>query len=78
MPASGKSVIELAKLIGVSRQHLYDIAAEKKPVSPRVAVKLGKLFGNGPNVWLGMQMAYDLWHAETDVDVSKIPTLDAA
>ena len=44
----------------------------KQAVKPAVAVKLGKLFGNGAGLWLRMQAAYDLWHAERDVDVSGI------
>jgi antitoxin HigA-1 len=64
-------------LLGISRQHLYDVIREK-PVSPNVAARLGKLFGDGPAVWLRMQAAYDAWHAEREVDVSRIPTIKAA
>lgn len=78
IPATGRSKSEIAGLLGISRQHLYDILGEKKPVSPAVAVKLGKLFGNGSRLWLNMQSAYDAWHAEQDVDVSAIPTLEWA
>lgn len=78
IPSTGRSKTELARLLGVSRQHLYDIINEKKPVSPEVAVRLGKLFGNGPGVWLRMQAAHDTWHAERTVDVSAIPTLKIA
>jgi addiction module HigA family antidote len=48
---------------------------ERKPVSPAVAVRLGKLFGDGAGVWVRMQAAYDTWHAEREEDVSGIPTL---
>jgi plasmid maintenance system antidote protein VapI len=43
-----------------------------------MAVRLGKLCGNGPRVWLNLQTAYDLWHAERHVDTRSIPTLQAA
>lgn len=75
--STGRSKAEIAKLLGISRQHLYDILRERKPVSPAVAVRLGKLFGDGAAVWVRMQGAYDTWHAERDEDVSKIPTLRA-
>ncbi len=75
IPATHKSVAEIAALLGISRQHLYDILAERKPVSPNVAVRLGKLFGDGAGIWTRMQAAYDTWHAEHDVDVRDIPTL---
>ena len=77
LPAVGKSKSEIARLLGISRQHLHDILSEKKPISPAVAVRLGKLFGNGPGLWLRMQASYDLWHAEREVDVSNVPTLVA-
>ena len=75
IPATGLNKIEIAERLGISRQHLYDILREAKPVSPAVAVRLGKLFGDGPGVWSRMQTAYDVWHAEREEDVSKITTL---
>ena len=77
IPATGRSKTEIARLLGISRQQLYDIMAEKKPVSAAVAVRIGKLFGNGPGVWLRMQATYDGWRAERDVDVSAIETIRA-
>jgi addiction module HigA family antidote len=77
IPATGKTKTEIARLLGISRQQLYDIISEKKPVSPAVAARLGKMFGDGAAIWLRMQAAYDAWHAERTVDVSGIPTLQA-
>ena len=78
IPATAKTKIEISNLLGISRQHLYDILNERKPVSSSVAAKLGKLFGDGAAVWLAMQAAHDAWHAEREVDVSGIPTIRAA
>ena len=80
IPATGKRKAEIAALLGISRQHLYDILNERKPVSAAVAVRLGKLFGDGAAVWLRMQNEYDIWHAERDMraELSQIPTLSAA
>lgn len=78
IPATGKSKAGIARMLGISRQHLHDILAERKPVSPEVAVRLGKLFGNDPLLWIRMQGAYDAWHACREVDVSAVPTLTAA
>jgi plasmid maintenance system antidote protein VapI len=66
--------------LGISRQHLYDILAERKPVSPAVAVRLGKLFGDGAGVWVRMQGAYDTWRAERELadEIRKIPRLKTA
>lgn len=78
IPALGMPKAEIARLLGISRRTLHNIIAEKKPVSPIIAAKLGKLFGDGPGIWLRMQAAYDAWHAEREVDVSGIPTIKAA
>jgi antitoxin HigA-1 len=77
IPATGRTKSEIAGLLGISRQHLYDILQEKKPVSPAVAVRLGKLFGDGAGIWTRMQASYDTWHAERTEDVSHIPTIKA-
>jgi len=78
IPAIGKTKVEVAKLLGVSRQTLYDLLNKRQGVTPALAVRLGKLFGDGPEVWLRMQQAYDLWHAQREIDVSTIPTIRAA
>ncbi|PST19704.1 addiction module antidote protein, HigA family [Rhizobium sp. JAB6] len=75
---TGKSKSEIAEMLDISRQHLHDILRGKKGVSPTVAARLGKLFGDGTGVWLRMQAAYDAWHAERDQDLSTIPTLQVA
>lgn len=64
IPATGRSETEIASLLGISRQQIYDIINEKKPVSPMVAARLGKMFGDGAAVWLRMQAAYDACHGE--------------
>ncbi|WP_226584196.1 HigA family addiction module antitoxin [Acuticoccus sediminis] len=75
IPAVGRSKIEIAQLLGISRQHLYDLIEERKPVTANTAARLGELFGDGPGSWLRMQATYDAWHALRDVDTSQIPTL---
>jgi len=79
LPAIGEPVMAVAKKLGVTRQHLHRILAEKAPVTPDMAVRLGKFCGNGPGLWLRMQQAYDLWHAERALKkvVAKIPTAKA-
>ena len=78
IPATGKPKAEIARMLGISRQHLHNVLTERKPVSPEVAVRLAKLLGNAPLVWIRMQGAYDAWHAAREVDVSAVPTLVAA
>ncbi|MEO5344005.1 MAG: HigA family addiction module antitoxin [Gammaproteobacteria bacterium SHHR-1] len=68
----------IAQMLGISRQQLHAILAARKPVSPEMAARLGKLFGNGPVLWLRLQAAYDAWHVEREIDVSQVPSLRVA
>ena len=78
LPTLRMTKTEIADALGISRQHLYDILGERKPISPEIAVRLGKAFGDGPDVWLRMQAAYDAWHALRAVDVTNVKVLSAA
>ena len=80
LPAIGEPVMAVAKKLGVTRQHLHRILAEKAPVTPDMALRLGKFCGNGPALWLRMQQAHDLWHAERALRkvVAKIPAAKLA
>jgi addiction module HigA family antidote len=78
LPAIRASKVEIAAALGISRQSLYDILAEKQPVTPAMAVRLGKVFDTSATSWLRMQTAYDLWHAEREVDTSKLQPLPKA
>lgn len=68
----------VATALGISRQTLYDILNEKQPVTAEMAVRFGKLFGNGANFWVNLQRNHDLALAERAIDVSGIPTLRAS
>jgi len=63
LPALGLSVTAVARALGVSRQQVHRILAETAPVTPEMALRLGKFCGNGPDLWLRMQADHDLWHA---------------
>lgn len=80
LPALGLGVTEAAHELRVSRQTLHRILAGTMAVSPEMAVRLGKFCGNGPGLWLRLQAAHDLWHAEKRLrsEVRRIPTRRAA
>jgi antitoxin HigA-1 len=80
LPALGKPKAEIARLLGVSRQTLYDVLNEKQPVTANLALRIGKLVGGGAEIWLRMQQAYDLEIAERALakTLKGIPTLQAA
>ena len=64
LPDLGMSVSAFARNLGVSRQTLHAVLAERSGVSPEMALRLGALLGNGAQLWVDMQSKYDLWHAE--------------
>ena len=78
LPALGRRTVgEIASLIGVSRQTLHRVMAGTTAISPEMAVRLGKLCGNGPELWLTLQARYDAFHAKRKLGsaIKKIPTL---
>lgn len=60
----GLSVERTAEGLGVAAQELLDVIDERAGISADLAVRLSIAFGSTPEVWLGMQTAYDLWHAK--------------
>src|SRR2546423_15059861 len=58
LPALGRTRAEIARLLGISRQTLHSILIERAPVTPEMALRLGKLCGNGPELWLALQARF--------------------
>jgi addiction module HigA family antidote len=67
LPALGLSVKEAAERIGVTRQQLHRVVSETAGISPEMALRLGKFCGNGPDLWISMQQAFDLWKAKKGI-----------
>lgn len=63
LPALRLSVSEAARQLRVARQTLQRVLSGRSAVTPEMALRLGKLCGNGPDLWLRMQLAHDLWQA---------------
>lgn len=56
----GKTQTEVARKLGVSKAYLCDILNGKRPVSARMAIRLGKRYGTGAWFWVERQARYDL------------------
>ncbi len=80
LPGLMMPVAAAARHLGVTRQALHRVLAGKSAVSPEMALRIGKFCGNGPDVWLRLQGAYDLWHANRKhlADIERIPTMSSA
>lgn len=80
IPDYGLTVAGLAEALGVSRQSINELLRERRAVSPEMALRLARLFGNSPEFWLNAQRAVDLWVAAQSIKdaVALIKPLHAA
>jgi antitoxin HigA-1 len=78
LEALHRSVTAAAKGLGVTRQALSDLINGKAGVSIDMAIRLSRAFGSSPEMWLGLQMAYDLWQARTRAHSIKVRHFEAA
>jgi addiction module HigA family antidote len=69
LPSVGMSVSGAAKGLGVSRQMLHDILAGRRLLSAIMCLKVARLFGSTPELWMRLQAAYDLKKVEQDKKV---------
>jgi addiction module HigA family antidote len=80
LPEYGLTVSGCARAIRVSRQTLNELLQERRAVSPEMALRLSRLFGNSPEFWLNAQRAVDLWEAARNIkaQINHISPLPAA
>ena len=80
LPDYSLTASRLAEAVGVSRQSVNELLRSRRAVSPEMALRLGRLFGNTPEFWLNVQRAIDLWDAAQSVrrEVARIKPLRVA
>jgi addiction module HigA family antidote len=78
LPHLGMTQKDFAVRLGVSRLTVSEVIHEKRPVTPDMAMRLGRLLGNGPEIWLRMQQTLDLWELEQRGSYKHIEALKAA
>ena len=64
MPDYRLTTTSLAAALRVSRQTVNELLRERRSVTPMMALRLSRLFGNSPEFWLNVQHARDLWDSE--------------
>ncbi len=67
----GISQTKLANDLGVSFKTVNEIINQKRNVTPDISLRLSKYFGTSPQIWLGLQMDYDLYKAFNNKVVKK-------
>ena len=80
MPDYELTVVGLAEAAGVSRQSINELLRGRRAVSPEMALRLSRLFGNSPEFWLNAQRAVDFWDAARAIakDMTRIKPLRVA
>lgn len=80
LPEYGLTVSGFARSLRVSRQTANDLLRERRAISPEMALRLSRLFGNSPEFWLNAQRAVDLWEAARNLkaQINHISPLSAA
>jgi len=69
------SARKLALALDVAPSTVQRLISGKSDMSPEMAIRLSAVIGSSEHVWMGMQDAYDLWHAKQKIDVSRLQRL---
>jgi antitoxin HigA-1 len=74
MEPAGITVTALADRLDVDRKTISRIVNGTASITPLMAVRLAVVFETEPQLWLNLQAAYDIWHAERQLksDLKKI------
>ena len=74
----GLSVTDAAKALGVTRKTVSALLNGRSGISPEMALRLSKVFGRSPQAWLKLQIQYDLWVAQQNVELKNLRRINAA
>lgn len=69
------SITEFALKLGTSRKNLSEIVNAKSSISPEMALKLSKALSTSAELWLNLQVAYDLWHAKQHTNLDNVEVI---
>jgi len=68
----------LAEMIGLPIGQIAAILYRQQPITPDVALRLSRLFGTSPELWLNGQMQWDIWqilHSNKATELNTIKQL---
>lgn len=72
------TIKDAAERLGVTRQALNNLVNEKSGISAEMSIRLSKGFGTSPEMWLRLQMQYDLARAEKNAGKIKVHKITKA
>jgi addiction module HigA family antidote len=64
LPEFNLTATQMAEALGVSHQTVNELLRERRALTPSMALRLSRLFGNSPEFWLNAQRAVDLRQVE--------------
>ena len=73
LPALGLTVTQAAEQLGVARVTLSRMINGRAAISAEMAIRLAQWLGGSAEIWLRLQLQYDLWHAEKNSKVKIKP-----
>jgi len=60
----GVSQVEFANVSGISAMRVSHVINGTRPVTAELALRFGRVFGQSPQYWINLQVAYELEKAE--------------
>lgn len=72
------TVTDAAKALGVTRKTFSALLNGRSGVSPEMALRLSKVFGRSPEGWLKLQLQFDLWQTQQNVNLTDLKRFKAA
>ena len=73
---SGMTITEAAERMRVSRVRLSELVNGNRAMTPDTALRAARLFGTDPEIWLNLQMRYELWHAMQSEEAGEIEEIE--
>ncbi len=78
LPALGLTVTQAAEQLGVARVTLSRMINGRAAISADMAIRLAQWLGGSAEIWLRLQLQYDLWHAEKNSKIKVKPAQQLA
>ena len=69
------TITDAAKGLGITRKTLSAIVNQRQGISPEMALRLSKAFNTSADLWINMQVKYDLCQAQSRVNLASVKLL---